>query len=42
MEVDLLSTVSKGANFTYHFVAPGDGQWGKELPDGSWTGMIGK
>ena len=29
-------------NFSYSYVLPEDGQWGRQDPDtGSWNGMIG-
>ncbi|XP_050687409.1 glutamate receptor ionotropic, delta-2-like isoform X2 [Eriocheir sinensis] len=41
LEVRLLDVLAAAANFTYHYVAPVDGQWGRLTKDGTWTGMIG-
>ncbi|XP_076063391.1 putative glutamate receptor [Oratosquilla oratoria] len=39
--VDAFNIIAKKLNFTYHLVRPGDGEWGRGLPNGSFTGMIG-
>ncbi|XP_064109578.1 glutamate receptor ionotropic, delta-1-like [Macrobrachium nipponense] len=41
LEVLLLDVLAEAANFTYHYVAPADGEWGRLKPSGVWTGMIG-
>ncbi|XP_063862683.1 glutamate [NMDA] receptor subunit 1-like isoform X1 [Scylla paramamosain] len=41
LEVRLLDVLAEAANFTYRYVAPKDGQWGRLKKDGTWTGMIG-
>ncbi|XP_068202845.1 glutamate receptor ionotropic, delta-1-like [Palaemon carinicauda] len=41
LEVLLLDALAEAANFTYHYVAPEDGEWGRLKPSGQWTGMIG-
>ncbi|XP_042871398.1 probable glutamate receptor [Penaeus japonicus] len=39
--VTLLSILAQKMNFTYHFVRPQDHEWGRMLPNGSFTGMVG-
>ncbi|KAG7176009.1 Glutamate receptor ionotropic, delta-1-like 28, partial [Homarus americanus] len=41
LEVFLLDTLAEAINFTYHYVAPKDNQWGRLTKNGTWTGMIG-
>ncbi|XP_071514341.1 glutamate receptor ionotropic, delta-2-like [Panulirus ornatus] len=41
LEVLLLDVLAEAANFTYHYVAPADTQWGRLTANGTWTGMIG-
>ncbi|XP_068229295.1 probable glutamate receptor [Palaemon carinicauda] len=38
----VLETLGKVLNFTYQLVITEDGQWGGEMANGSFTGMIGK
>nr|QHA94735.1 ionotropic receptor 93a-3 [Pardosa pseudoannulata] len=40
--VNFIKAVSKEMNFTYEFIVPPDNQYGKRLPSGEWTGMIGQ
>ncbi|KAK7056580.1 hypothetical protein SK128_023923 [Halocaridina rubra] len=40
LEVMLLDVLALAANFTYHYVAPKDGEWGRLTANGTWTGMI--
>ncbi|XP_068215730.1 glutamate receptor ionotropic, kainate glr-3-like [Palaemon carinicauda] len=39
--IDLLNVIAEKLNFTYSFYRPSDREWGRELPNGSFTGMIG-
>ncbi|XP_068219312.1 glutamate receptor ionotropic, kainate glr-3-like [Palaemon carinicauda] len=41
VSVDMLNIIAKKLNFTYSFYRPSDREWGRELPNGSFTGMIG-
>ncbi|XP_076044882.1 glutamate receptor ionotropic, delta-1-like [Oratosquilla oratoria] len=41
LEIQLLNALAKTGNFTYHYVAPADNQWGRKTKNGTWTGMIG-
>ena len=38
---EMLQSISATMNFTYTLVEPEDGQWGVELEDGNWTGLVG-
>ncbi len=40
-EVTLIQTISKHFNFTYEIINC-NSDWGTELPNNSWTGIIGK
>ncbi|ROT82736.1 hypothetical protein C7M84_024107 [Penaeus vannamei] len=40
-EITLLDELATAVNFTYHYVRPKDGQWGRLTSSGNWTGMIG-
>ncbi|XP_047493576.1 uncharacterized protein LOC125042154 [Penaeus chinensis] len=40
-EITLLDELATAINFTYHYVRPEDGQWGRLTSSGNWTGMIG-
>ncbi|XP_042858563.1 glutamate receptor ionotropic, delta-1-like, partial [Penaeus japonicus] len=40
-EITLLDELATAINFTYHYVRPEDGQWGRLTSNGTWTGMIG-
>ncbi|GFR04008.1 uncharacterized protein TNCT_459031 [Trichonephila clavata] len=37
-----LETILQGLNAQFQFVTAEDKSWGQLLPDGNWTGMIGK
>ncbi|XP_052058108.1 glutamate receptor ionotropic, kainate 1-like [Mytilus californianus] len=37
---DLLERLSKDVGFTYDFIFPDDGEYGRQNPNGTWTGMI--
>ncbi|XP_068218545.1 glutamate receptor ionotropic, kainate glr-3-like [Palaemon carinicauda] len=37
----VLNTIANKLNFTYSVISPADRQWGRELPNGSFSGMIG-
>lgn len=37
----LLSILAEKLNFTYEIVTPSDGEYGRELTDGNWTGLVG-
>ncbi|GFN84371.1 glutamate receptor 1 [Plakobranchus ocellatus] len=39
---DLAELVSRNVGYDYHIRIVKDGEYGKKLPDGSWTGMIGE
>ncbi|KAK8374177.1 hypothetical protein O3P69_018913 [Scylla paramamosain] len=39
--VDLMKILASRLNFTYSVLRPVDGEWGRFLPNGSATGMIG-
>ncbi|XP_071528866.1 glutamate receptor ionotropic, kainate glr-3-like [Panulirus ornatus] len=39
--VTFLDIIANKLNFTYTLVKPDDMEWGRELPNGSFTGMIG-
>ncbi|KAG7160344.1 Glutamate receptor-like 3 [Homarus americanus] len=39
---NLLNMVAASLNFTYSLVTPEDQAWGRKLPDGNWTGMVGQ
>ncbi|XP_042237244.1 probable glutamate receptor [Homarus americanus] len=39
---NLLNMVAASLNFTYSLVTPEDQTWGRKLPDGNWTGMVGQ
>lgn len=41
MEVRILDAIAEASEFKYHYVTPEDGQWGRKLKNGKWTGMIG-
>ncbi|CAC5406405.1 GRID1 [Mytilus coruscus] len=38
----LLKHLSDGLNFTYDLIGPPDGNWGAELDNGYWNGMVGQ
>ncbi|XP_076113503.1 glutamate receptor U1-like [Mytilus galloprovincialis] len=38
----LLKHLSEGLNFTYDLIGPPDGNWGAELDNGYWNGMVGQ
>ena len=40
--VEVLNHVAKSFNFTFTVVYPTDRQWGVELPNGSWSGLVGQ
>lgn len=37
----LIRLLSKYFQIPYNIIIPPDGEWGKKLPDGNWTGLIG-
>ncbi|XP_071535582.1 probable glutamate receptor [Panulirus ornatus] len=37
----MMNSFTTHANFTYEMREPLDGQWGVDLPDGNWTGIVG-
>ncbi|XP_066945382.1 probable glutamate receptor [Macrobrachium rosenbergii] len=39
--IDLFNIVAEKLNFTYTIYRPSDQEWGREMPNGSFTGMIG-
>lgn len=39
-ETKLTSILSQKLKFSYELVAPTDGEYGRQLPDGTWTGMV--
>ncbi|GFQ65416.1 glutamate receptor ionotropic, kainate 5 [Trichonephila clavata] len=41
IEAEFLQILSTVLNFKYELLLPEDKQWGRQLPDGNWTGMIG-
>ncbi|KAF2349296.1 Ionotropic glutamate receptor L-glutamate and glycine-binding domain [Trinorchestia longiramus] len=41
IDVSVVSTLGKIMNFSIQVVTPSDGEWGKKLPNGSWSGIIG-
>ncbi|CAC5387114.1 unnamed protein product [Mytilus coruscus] len=38
---DILNEIARRLNFTYSVTIPPDGAFGAELPNGTWTGMVG-
>ncbi|XP_054721270.1 glutamate receptor ionotropic, kainate glr-3-like [Uloborus diversus] len=40
-EAELLKTVREKLGFRYQILKPQDGEWGRQLPNGSWTGLVG-
>ncbi|XP_076113502.1 glutamate receptor U1-like [Mytilus galloprovincialis] len=40
--MDLLRHLSDGLNFTYDLIGPPDGNWGAEIGNGTWNGMVGQ
>ncbi|VDI36281.1 Hypothetical predicted protein [Mytilus galloprovincialis] len=38
---DILNEIARRLNFTYSVIIPPDGAFGAELPNGTWTGMVG-
>ncbi|XP_063399028.1 glutamate receptor ionotropic, kainate glr-3-like [Mytilus trossulus] len=38
---DILNEMARRLNFTYSVIIPPDGAFGAELPNGTWTGMVG-
>ncbi|XP_045130698.1 glutamate receptor ionotropic, delta-1-like [Portunus trituberculatus] len=38
----ILAVIAQTLNFTCKVVSPPDAVWGSQLPNGSWTGMIGQ
>ncbi|GBM09090.1 hypothetical protein AVEN_5279-1 [Araneus ventricosus] len=42
IEGKFLEVVLKALKSCYEFIFPEDQEWGRLLPDGNWTGMIGK
>ncbi|KAF2361867.1 Ionotropic glutamate receptor [Trinorchestia longiramus] len=41
IDIRILDTIADEFNFTYAIYEPADGQWGFQLPNKSWTGVIG-
>ncbi|XP_076352647.1 glutamate receptor ionotropic, kainate 2-like [Tachypleus tridentatus] len=41
IEVHLLNTLARKMNFRYVIRTPLDGEWGRKLPNGTWTGLVG-
>ncbi|XP_067946370.1 glutamate receptor ionotropic, kainate 2-like [Watersipora subatra] len=39
--IDMMDEIAKGLNITYTTILVPDGSSGRELPNGTWTGMIG-
>ncbi|XP_063859244.1 probable glutamate receptor [Scylla paramamosain] len=39
---NILNVFAQTMNFTYNVVSPPDSAWGAELPNGTWTGMMGQ
>ncbi|XP_047499265.1 glutamate receptor ionotropic, kainate glr-3-like [Penaeus chinensis] len=39
--VTVLEILAEKLNFTYHYVRPLDQEWGRKLPNGSFTGLVG-
>ncbi|KAK3864286.1 hypothetical protein Pcinc_030018 [Petrolisthes cinctipes] len=39
---NVLSVLAHTLNFTYKLITPSDNLWGGQLPNGSWTGMLGQ
>lgn len=39
--IDTLDILAKATNFTYTVTVQRDKEYGKKLPNGKWTGMIG-
>ncbi|KAK8407419.1 hypothetical protein O3P69_002148 [Scylla paramamosain] len=39
---NVMQVLTQTLNFTYSVITPEDQSWGSELPNGSWTGMIGQ
>ncbi|XP_069105057.1 glutamate receptor ionotropic, delta-2-like [Argopecten irradians] len=40
--IDMLDHLAVSLNFTYHLTMPGDGAWGTEFDNGSFSGMVGQ
>uniref|UniRef100_A0A6A7FPU6 Glutamate receptor ionotropic, kainate 5-like n=1 Tax=Hirondellea gigas TaxID=1518452 RepID=A0A6A7FPU6_9CRUS len=41
VDILIMDTMAQVLNFTYQVYQPADGQWGYQLPNKSWTGVIG-
>ncbi|XP_071535568.1 probable glutamate receptor [Panulirus ornatus] len=41
VDIRMMNSFKGQANFTYEVREPWDGQWGVDLPNGNWTGIIG-
>lgn len=41
LEAEYVKTLSKSLRFDVEVLYPADGEWGRELPNGSWTGLVG-
>nr|VZI22347.1 unnamed protein product [Spirometra erinaceieuropaei] len=40
-QIDLLQLLQEQFQFGFELVTPADGEYGRKLPNGSWTGLIG-
>ena len=40
-EFTIVQELAKTLNFTYKMIPSPDGEWGRSLANGSWTGMVG-
>ena len=40
-EIFQLETLAEYLNFKINIIEPPDGQWGMEMPNGEWTGLVG-
>lgn len=41
LEAEYVKTLSTSLRFDVKVLSPADGEWGRELPNGSWTGLVG-
>ncbi|XP_076053587.1 glutamate receptor ionotropic, delta-2-like [Oratosquilla oratoria] len=41
LDVRIMDSIARHLNFSYNVYEPVDGKWGYQLPNGSWTGVIG-
>lgn len=41
LEAEYVKTLSTSLRFNVEVLYPEDGEWGRELPNGSWTGLVG-